>query len=66
MDAELIIRRREYQTVKLCPESNVTIQMRFDALTCCVFTNIIRLSGHIFYYCSSMLSSSFYELKNKQ
>ena len=27
--------------VKLSPESNVTIQLRFDALTCCVFANII-------------------------
>ena len=43
---ELIIRRREYRTVKLSPESNVTIQLRFDALTCCVFANIIQASAN--------------------
>ena len=43
---ELIIRRREYRMVKLSPESNVTIQLRFDALTCCVFANIIQASAN--------------------
>ena len=43
---ELIIRRREYPMVKLSPESNVTIQLRFDALTCCVFANIIQASAN--------------------
>ena len=43
---ELLIRRREYPMVKLSPESNVTIQLRFDALTCCVFANIIQASAN--------------------
>ena len=41
---ELITRRREYPTVKLSPESNVKIQLRFDALMCCMFANIIQAS----------------------
>ena len=32
--------------VKLSLESNVTIQLRFDALTCCVFANIIQASAN--------------------
>ena len=32
--------------VKLSPESNVTIQLRFAALLCCVFANIIQASAN--------------------
>ena len=32
--------------VKLSLESNVTIQLRFDVLTCCVFANIIQASAN--------------------
>ena len=41
--------------VKLSPKSNATIQLRFDALTCCMFANIVQAnsshvtSRHIFY-----------------
>ena len=34
--------------VKLSPKSNATIQLRFDALTCCMFANIVQAnSSHV-------------------
>ena len=32
--------------MNLSPESNVTIQLRFDVLMCCVFTNMIEASAN--------------------
>ena len=37
---ELIMRRKEYRTLKLSPKQ------RFDALTCCIFTKVIQASSN--------------------
>ena len=52
---ELIIRRREYRTVNLSPESNVTIQLRFDALTCCMFG---ANSSHVTFWTHFLLGTT--------
>ena len=43
--------------VKLSLESNVTIQLLFDELTCCVFANIIQASANQVNTLFSLLST---------
>ena len=43
--------------VKLSLENNVTIQLRFDVLTCYAFANIIQASAHVTFQTPFLLVS---------